>query len=123
MRMWSCLWLILAVSCLVAGCVPGLPESAWQAAVKAVCDSSFVPGQNTCQGVRYIGFADLTRKENLFPNLKRTHEYCVVLNYVDFTGELGTAWVQVSGPDDTGDYLAAGGPLFNQACVQIVQGP
>jgi hypothetical protein len=119
-RIWLGVFLI-AIS-LASGCVPGLPESAWQAAVSAVCSSPLVPGQNMCQGARFIGFAEIYEKE-LFPQLKRSHQYCVVLEYVDFTGEAGTAWVQVSGPDDAGDYQTDGGPLFNQACAKVVQGP
>lgn len=114
-RIW--LWVFLFVTGQAAGCIPGLPDSAWQAAVNAVCSSPLVPGQDMCQGVRFIGFAELDETE-LFPALKRTHEYCVVLDYVDFTGETGTAWVQVSGPDEGGDYRADGGPLFEEPCAK-----
>jgi len=118
--MWKriCLGLVLAAECLLTGCIPGLPESAWQAAVTAVCSSPAVSGQSLCQQVKYIGFAEIAQEEALFPNLKRTHEYCVVLGYVDFTGEAGTAWVLVSGPTESGEYQTDGGPLFNQACTQ-----
>ena len=68
------LGLILGMACLVTGCVPGLPDKAWQAAVSAVCTSPLVPGPNMCQGIRYIGFAEVGDNEKLFPNLKRTHE-------------------------------------------------
>jgi hypothetical protein len=120
---WFTLMLWVIAGSLLSGCVPGLPETAWQTAVSAVCSSPLVPGQNMCQGVRYIGYAELSEKGQLFPILKRTHEYCVVLNYIDFTGQTGTAWVQISGPNDSGDYQADGGPLFNQACAKVVQSP
>ena len=115
-RIW--LGVFLAAISLAAGCVPGLPDSAWQAAVSAVCTSPLVPGQNMCQGARFIGFAELNKDGELFLSLKSSHEYCVVLDYVDLTGESGTAWVRVSGPDESGEYLADGGPLFDQPCAK-----
>ena len=50
---------------------------------------------------------------------EKQSNWCLELNYIDYTGESGSACIWLIGPVGEGDFLLRKGPLFGEKCVGV----
>jgi len=109
--------LLLVILTIPCACVPRLPTGARELAISALCKSPAISEGNTCRSVliqRFIVRADARQDTEEADAV--TRHWCVELNYVDYTGESGSAVVWLKGPNNEGEFELEEGPLFDMPC-------
>jgi len=109
-------WAILPLILLCYACTPQLPKAAQDLAISVLCDFPPLFGNNMCQRVEimHMQIDDLPDPQNI--DIGNMRSWCVELNFIDFTGEQGSACIWLAGPNPQGDYLVQKGPEFEVSC-------
>lgn len=109
--------ILLVILTLPIACVVRLPRAAKELAVSALCASPTISEEYTCRSAKIqrivLQSDDSGSTEEEIAAVRR---WCVELNYVDYTGESGSAVVWLRGPTSSGEYEIESGPFFDVPC-------